>query len=461
MSQIANSAQQDRRLEELATMPVGRLLWKYSLPAVTGMLVMALYNVIDRMFIGQGVGADAIAGLSLTFPVMSLGTALGVLIGVGSAARLSMLLGAKDMKGAERVVGNELVLTIVIGLIYVSLFGIFMEPMLIWFGADEVTLPYAYQFLMWQLPAMLLANITYSFNNVMRASGYPGRAMFTMIIGAVTNVVLDPIMIFGMDMGIKGASIATDISMTVSAIFVVAHFMRHDVTISFRRAEYRLHGRTLWEIVSLGAAPALINAASCLINIMIVKTLRKYGDNFDLAAMGIFVTYTNLLVVAMLGICQGLQPIMGYNYGAGLFHRLKRVFGLAVAASTIIGAVGTIIALAWPEIIARIFNGDPRLIDVTSHSLRLVIWAFWTVGIQIMATALFQSTNRAGASIFISLCRQVIFLVPLLYFMPDFLGKTGVWLSFPISDLCSTIATLIMVGLMFHRLKSNQSNLRD
>lgn len=441
-----------RRLRELAEKPVGRLLWQYSLPAVTGMLVMALYNVIDRMFIGQGVGPEAIAGLAFTFPVMNLSTALGVLIGVGSSARLSVLLGAGDNKGAHRIVGNELVLTLVIGVAYVALFGIFLRPMLEWFGADEVTLPYAYDFLLPQLPAMLMANITYSFNNVMRSTGYPGCAMVTMLIGAAVNIALDPIFIFSLGMGIKGAAIATDIAMGVSMIFVLAHFLRKDVTVSFRRATYRLHGKTIWEITSIGAAPFLVNVAGCLINILIVHTISRYNSTSDLAAMGIFVTFTSLLVTVILGICQGLQPILGYNYGAGKTKRLKKVFMYAVWASTAICFSGSLMGWFCPELIARVFSSDEGLVTATSSALRLAISAFATVGFQIISTCLFQSLNFAGRSIFLSLCRQVIFLIPLLLWLPELWGLKGVWSSFPLADLCSFTVSVIMVSLVFRRI---------
>lgn len=217
-------------------MPVGRLLWRYSLPAIIGMMVMALYNCIDRIFIGQGVGPEAISGLAVTFPVMNLSAAFGVLIGGGAAARTSILLGAKDHEGAERVLGNSLLLTLVIGTLYTSLFGIFVDDILLAFGATAVTLPYARDFMLWIIPGMIVINITFSFNNIMRASGYPVKAMVTMLIGAVCNVILAPIFIFWLDLGIKGAAIATDISMAISAVFVMRHFFRKDSTVQIGRA---------------------------------------------------------------------------------------------------------------------------------------------------------------------------------------------------------------------------------
>ena len=254
---------EDKRLNELAERPVGRLLWEYSLPAVVGMLVMALYNVVDRIFIGQCVGPDAIAGLAICFPMMSLATAMGVLIGVGSTARISIMLGASRLDEAQRIFGNAFVLTIVIGITYMILFMVYLDPMLRLFGASDATLPYARTYMLVLMPGLLLTNITYGFNNIMRASGYPRRAMLTMIIGAVVNVALDPLFILVFDWGIAGASVATVIAMAVSAVFVLAHFFRRNVTLRFKRGIFRLNWRIFIGIISIGAAPAIVNAASC------------------------------------------------------------------------------------------------------------------------------------------------------------------------------------------------------
>ena len=282
-------------INELETNPIGKLLWKYSLPAIVGMLVMSLYNVIDRIFIGQGVGSDAIAGLAITFPVMNISAAIGILIGAGAAARISILLGAKDRHGAEMVLGNALVLILINAIIYIFLFAIFIDEILIQFGASEATLPYARDFMMYLLPGMLVMNVMYSFNSIMRSSGYPAKAMITMIIGAVANVILAPIFIFWLDMGIKGAAIATDISMTISGVFVMAHFLKPDKNLHFVKGIYRLRWSVVYPIIAIGAAPSLVNAASSAINAIINTTLFKYGGDSAIAAAGIFTTYTSLL----------------------------------------------------------------------------------------------------------------------------------------------------------------------
>lgn len=429
----------------LATHPVGRLLLVYSAPAVVGMVVNSLYNIIDRIFIGQGVGPEAISGLAITFPVMNISAAIGVLVGAGSAARVSIMLGARDKHGAEKVLGNALVLTLINAFIYITFFAVYMEEILRLFGASDATLPYAYEFMMNLLPGLLVMNLTFSFNNVMRASGYPVRAMVTMFIGAGVNLVLAPIFIFGLDMGIRGAAIATDIAMTVTAIFVMGHFFLPSSQLHFKRGIYRLEWRIIAGIVGIGAAPSIVNIASCAINGIINNTLYRLGGDMAVGAMGIFTTYTSLLCMVVVGICQGMQPVVGYNYGASLLDRSRRTFYIACAAATLIVTIGAILGMTCPGLIARAFTTDTTLISVTSHAFTTAMMAFWMVGFQIVATTLFQSIGKAGTSIFLSLTRQVIFLIPLLILLPDLLGLQGVWLSFPLSDILATLVTLWLV----------------
>lgn len=442
------------KLEELSHLSVGRLLWRYSLPAVVGMLVMSLYNVIDRIFIGQGVGPEAIAGLAITFPVMNLSAALGVLIGAGGSARISILLGAKDYAGASRTLGNSLTLLSAVALVYLSVFAIFIDDILIAFGASEVTLPYARDFMLYILPGMFMTNFAFTFNNFMRVSGYPVKAMVTMFIGAGVNVILAPIFIFYLGWGIKGAAIATDISMTVSALFVMWHFFSRSSVLHFERDSwmYRPSWRVMFSIISIGAAPSLVNAAACFINVIINKSLYTYGGDIAVGAAGIFTSYTSLMTMVIVGMCQGMQPIIGYNYGAGRLGRLKRTYWLAVAAATIIVTAGQIGGLAFPWYIARAFTSDAELIDQTVRCLHISLLAFTVVGFQIISTTLFQSLGKASSSIFLSLARQVIFLIPLLLFLPGRFGLNGVWMSFPISDLLATSVTVIMVSLQLSRL---------
>lgn len=431
-------------LRELLTRPIGRLLWEYSLPTVIGMVVMSLYNVIDRIFIGRGVGSDAIAGLTITFPVMNLASALGVLIGAGASARISIMLGAKDYDGAHRVLGNSLVLILFNATAYLTVFAIFLDEILVAFGASPATLPYARDFILYILPGMLVMNVMFSFNNIMRATGYPTRAMVTMLIGAGANLILAPIFIFALDLGIKGAAIATDIAMTISAVFVMVHFFDPRSNIRFRKGIYRLNRRIVMSIIAIGAAPSLVNAASSAINAIINTTLREYGDN-AIAAAGIFSTYTSLLCMVIVGLCQGMQPIIGYNYGAGRLDRAMSTLWLTVGVSSIVSAGGCAFGLLCPDLIAKAFTIDSSLIAVTANALSITLIMFWIVGFQIVATNFFMSIGKAGRSIFLSLTRQVLFLIPLLLIFPGHFGLDGVWASFPASDTLATVVTAAMI----------------
>lgn len=449
----------DRRLVEMATRPMGRLLWQYSLPAVVGMLVMALYNVVDRIFIGQWVGPDAIAGLAVTFPIMNLATAVGVLVGVGSTARISIALGENRKSMAEEILGNAMTLTIVNAAVYIAIFGVFMNPLLRVFGASDATLPFARAYMMPLLPGLLLTNIAYGFNNIIRASGYPSRAMYTMLIGAVVNTVLDPLFIYVFDWGITGAAISTDIAMAVSALYVMWHFRNRDVSLTFRRGTFGLRKQIVVSIISLGAAPALVNAAGCAINAIVNNTLLAYGNDRDIGAAGIMITFTSLLVTVVLGICQGLQPLIGYNYGAGKIHRLRKAYFLAVGAATVITAGGAVVGLLFPREVGMAFTTDGALLDATERALRSCLIAFPVVGFQIISTSLFQSLGKAAESILVSLLRQVLFLIPLLLWLPRSFGIDGVWYSFPISDSLATLVTLALVWIQL-RMLGKQASLR-
>lgn len=432
-------------LTQLATASVGRLLWRYSLPAVAGMLIMSLYNVVDRVFIGQIVGADAIAGLAITFPVMNLSAAIGVLVGVGAAARISILLGADDAGGARMVLGNALTLIVVNALIYLTLFGVFIDPLLMAFGASPTTLPYAHAYMQAILPGMMMMNLGFSFTNILRATGYPVKAMVAMMIGAGLNFVLDPLFLYVFEWGIAGAAVATDISMAITAAWVLRHFCRKDVNLGFGRGTFGLHWRVVWPMIAIGAAPSLINAAGCLINILINRALYAHGGDGAVATAGIFVTYTSLLTSVVLGVCQGMQPIVGYNYGAGHYHRLRRAFWLATIVGTAVCAGGQLVGMIAPGAIARMFTPDAELIAHVNASLPLAMSAFFVVGFQIVSTTLFQSIGNAGKSIILSLTRQVVFLIPLLIILPAELGLQGVWTAFPTSDLLATAVTLALI----------------
>ncbi len=435
---------------KLETEPVGKLLWQYAVPAIIGTMVMSLYTVIDRIFIGQGVGPDAISGLALTFPIMNLTAAVGMLVGAGASARISIVLGQKDQARAEKILGNSLILTLILASSYILFFIFFMDDILRQFGGSDKTIPYAREFLFYLLPGMALTNLCYSFNNIMRASGYPQKAMITMLIGAIMNVILDPIFIFWFKMGIKGAAIATVISMAVSTAFVMYHFTGKESTIRFHRQSFKLQWQIIRNIVSIGMSPFLINLTASAVAIFMNTSLQKYGGDTAIGAFGITNSYGMLIVMLIIGLCQGMQPIVGYNFGAGNLQRMQKALTLTAIVATIFTTLGFIGSTLFPQYLVRAFTTDAHLIDVSSIGLRISMIMFPIVGAQIVITNFFQSIGKASISIFLSLSRQVLFLIPAILLLPRIWGLDGVWSASPTAD---GIATLITVWVLFAKRK--------
>lgn len=443
-----------QRLKELATAPIGRMLFKYSLPAVVGTVVMAAYNIIDSIVIGHAIDdPNVVSGIAITFPVMNLATALGMLIGAGAATRVSIALGQKDTRRAELILGNSVLLTVIIGLIYMTVFALFMNPILRMFGASDNSLPYAREFLMWVLPGMVLMNLTFSYNNVMRASGYPRKAMYTNLIGACLNAILAPIFLFGFKMGIRGAAIATDISMLVTAFFVMGHFFNKKNDLIFKRGTFGFNWPVIKSVLYVGMAPFLINVAGSAINAIINNSLLHYGGDNAIAAVVVFNRYVTIFTFIVIGVCQGMQPIVGYNYGAGLYKRLFRTLRLAITVGLIITTTGSILGQLIPGPIAKMFMQDAQQIEAAKNCLHYTLLGFWMVGFQIIGTNFFQSLGMAGRAIFLSLTRQVIFMIPLLLILPPHWGLNGVWCSFPLSDCAATVATFVLLYREMRRIK--------
>lgn len=430
------------------------MLLKYSLPAVVGTVISAVYNIIDSIVIGHAIDdPNVVAGIAVTFPVMNLGTAFGMLIGAGAATRISIVLGQNDRNRAELILGNSVQLTILIGLAYTSLFAIFITPILTLFGASPQTLPYAREFMLWVLPGMVLMNLTFSYNNVMRASGYPGKAMYTNMIGAGMNAILAPLFLFGFHWGIKGAAIATDISMTVTAFFVMGHFFQKKNTLHFVRGTFRFNWPIIRSVLYIGMAPFLINVAGASVNAIVNNSLVKYGGDDAIAAVVVFNRFVTIFVFIVLGICQGMQPILGYNYGKGLLDRLFRTLRLAASVAVVITALGSIIGISFPRYIAAAFMQDEAQISCAIICLRITTVGFWIVGFQIVATNFFQSLGMAGKAVFLSLTRQIIFMIPLLFILPPHFGLKGVWSAFPICDYASAIIAGAMLWWQVNHIR--------
>ena len=419
---------------------------------------MSVYNIIDRMFIGQGVGPDAIAGLAITFPVMNISAAFGVLIGGGAGARSSIVLGQGKKRTAELILGNSLVMTLLLATFYLVFLAVFIDDVLFLFGASETSLPYARDFMMYILPGLLFNNMTFSFCNIMRATGYPKKAMWANFIGAGLNVILAPIFIFGLKWGIKGAAIATDLSMLVSMIYVQIHFFNKNSEIHYSRGIFKLKKDILLPIIAVGAAPCIVNTAGCVINAILNHTVYRYGGDTSVAAMGIFMTFSQLAIMFVLGVCMGMQPIVGFNYGAKRFDRLKRAYWLTVAVSTAVCLLASIASIFFPQYVAMIFTTDNDLIAACQHAMPIANIVFWIAGFQIVTTNFFQSLGEATKSIFMSLSRQVIFLLPFLLILPPMLKLDGVWLAFPVSDLLAALIGMVLLIIQMRKINKLVAN---
>ena len=448
------------RLQELGNATIWRLLLKYSLPAVVGTVVMAVYNIIDSIVIGHAIDdPNVVSGIAVTFPVMNLGTALGMLIGAGAATRVSIVMGQENKRQAEIILGNSVQLTVFIGITYISLFAIFITPILKIFGASPNSLPYAREFMLYILPGMVLMNLTFSYNNIMRATGYPGKAMYTNLIGAGLNAILAPLFLFGFKWGIKGAAIATDISMLVTSFFVMSHFFRKDTTLHFVRGTFRLDWKVIRAILYIGMAPFLINVAGSTINAIVNNSLLKYGGDDAIASVVVFNRFVTIFVMVVIGICQGMQPILGYNYGSGRFNRLFSTLRLAIISSVCITSLGSIVGALNPGIIAGMFMQDEAQITCAINCLRITTIGFWIVGFQIVGTNFFQSLGMAGRAVFLSLTRQVIFMIPLLFILPPHFGLDGVWACYPICDYAASLITAILLMIQIRKIKQKKMEL--
>ena len=428
---------------QLETKKISKLVWDYALPAIVGTMVNATYNIVDRIFIGQGVGALAISGLAITFPVMNLTSAIGMLVGAGAASRISINLGKKNPERAEKILGNSFLLTIVLNLVFMTLLMIFLEPILMAFGASEDTFPYARDYLQVILPGNIFMTMTFSFNNMMRASGYPKKAMYTMLIGAALNIILDPIFIFVFDLGIAGVAWATVISMFIGMLFVMYHFTRKTTTLRLRRKNMRFERDILIAIVSIGLSPFLMQLAASAVAVLMNTSLKLYGGDLAIGAFGILNSMFMIIVMFVIGLNQGLQPIIGYNYGAETYSRVKETFYYGIKIATVVTSLGFVFGMFFPRLFAQAFTSDDELLDLAENALRIAIVAFPLVGFQVVISGYFQSIGQAKKSIAMSLSRQVFFLIPSIIFLPRFFGLDGAWASISVSDALASILALI------------------
>jgi putative MATE family efflux protein len=443
---------------ELATENIGKLIWQYSLPAVVGTVVMSFYNVVDRIFIGQGVGPLAISGLALTFPFMIFLMAFGMLIGAGAASRISITLGENDFEKAGKILGNAFTLTIIISGSVIILSFLFMHDLLRLFGGTERTIQYAEDFMRIIIPGSILSALSFGFNNIMRASGYPKKAMYTMIICAILNAILDPIFIFGFHWGIQGAAIATTIAYLVGAVWVLHHFTQEKSIIRFHLKNFRLEKDIVKSILSIGMSPFSMQLAACMVVILVNITLIRYGGDLAIGAYGIINSVNTLIVMIIIGLNQGTQPIIGFNCGAKLYDRMFNTLKQAMVIATIITTLGFIVCMFFPSVISSFFTRDAGLQAIAAKGLRISVIMFPIIGSQIVITNFFQSIGKAKISIFLSLTRQFLILIPCLLILPRFFGLTGAWAAMPVSDGLSAILALVTMYLFIRKVEHKNTD---
>ena len=438
---------------ELGTKPVGALLMQYAMPAVIAMTASSLYNMIDRIFIGQVVGPLAISGLAITFPLMNLSAAFGAAIGVGSSTAISVKLGQKDYDIAENVLGNSVTLNIIIGLAFGIICLIFLDPIILFFGASENTLPYARDYMEIILIGNIISHMYFGMNNVLRAASKPNQAMYATMFTVVMNAILDAIFILWWGWGIRGAAFATIISQAMALVWQLKLFSNPNELLHLKRGIYRLKADLVKNIIGIGISPFLMNACACIIVIFMNNQFVRYGGDMAVGAYGIANSIGVVFVMFVMGINQGMQPIAGYNYGAMQLDRVMRVLELSIIAATVIMTVGWAIAMFLPYYCVRLFTNDPTLIAMSIKGTRIDLLMFPVVGAQMVITNFFQCIGKVKISIFLSLSRQLLFLLPLLAILPPIFGIDGVWGALPASDLVAVIVAVIMMTIYTKKFK--------
>lgn len=437
----------------LRTEPIGKLLLRYSLPAIAAMVVFSLYNIIDSIFIGHGVGPLAISGLAITFPVMNLTFALVLLVGIGGASICSIRLGQQDIDGATRVLGNVLMLGLINGVTFGLLSQLVLDPVLTAFGASEHTLPYARDFMQIVLLGLPVTCTMFGLNHVMRATGYPKKAMLSAVLTVGMNIILAPLFIFWLEWGIRGAAVATVLSQCVGMVWVLSHFRDPQSTVHFQKGTYRLRWKIVSSIFSIGMSPFLLNVCACLVTVLINVGLKRYGGDMAIGAFGILNRILILFVMLVMGLTQGMQPIVGYNYGAQQFDRVKQALKYGVITGGLITTAGFLAGQFAPELVARMFTSDAGLIALSVEGMHLTTLVFPLVGIQIVVGNFFQSIGRAKLSIFLSLTRQLLFFAPCLLILPHFFELKGIWISLPVSDALSFVTSMGVLYMFLREMR--------
>ena len=435
------------RTSELGTAPIHSLLWKYALPAIIAMTATSLYNIVDSIYIGHGCGALALGALTVAKPFMDICAAFGSLVGVGASSLLAIYLGEKDYDRANRVLGNVIVLNVILSAIVMVAGLVWLDPILMAFGASEDTLLYAHEYMEIILYGNILTHIYFGLNAMLRSAGHPRFSMTATLVAVLVNIILDPIFIFGLGLGVRGAALATVISQAVAVVWQFTKFMDKNELVRFHRGIWRLNKHITFQALAIGMSPFLYNIAHCFVVIIINNQLKNFGGDMAIASYGVINRLTFVFAMMVMGLNQGMQPIAGYNYGARLYDRVLKSFYLTCAYAT--GVMGTVFVLGegFPELVTRMFTHDPVLISQTIRPMRIICSSMLIIGFQMVTGNLFTSIGKAGKSIFLSLTRQVIYLIPLTLFLPMIFAEPldGVWWAIPISDTLSAITAVIVL----------------
>lgn len=449
---------------ELGTKPVGKLLMQYALPAIAAMIASSLYNMVDSIFIGQGVGAMAIAGLAITFPFMNLSGAFGAAIGIGSSALISVRLGEKRYDVANNLLGNNVTLNVIVGVLFATLSLLFLDPILRFFGASDQTLPYAREYMEIILYGNVITHLYFGMNAVLRSASKPRHAMYATLFTVILNTILDPVFIYIFGWGIRGAAIATILSQFLAMSWELYQFTNKTEILHLKKGIYALRKDLVKGILSIGISPFALNACACLVIIFINNALVTYGGDIAVGAYGIGNRLVFVFIMVVMGINQGMQPIAGYNYGAKKYDRMLAVLKYAVWAATVVMTLAWLVYEIFPEQCVRLFTSDEELVRVAVHGLRINVLILPIIGFQIVVANFFQSIGKAKISVFLSLSRQLLFLIPSLVVMSRIWGVDGVWASLPFSDgVACLVAAVIMVVYMrkFRRMMESQKDMKE
>lgn len=446
---------------ELGTKPVGKLLMQYAIPAIIAMTASSLYNMVDSIFIGQGVGPLAISGLAITFPLMNLSAAFGAAVGVGASTFISVKLGQKDYDTAKHILGNTMTLNLIMGLGVGLVCLLFLDSILRFFGASDQTIPYARDYMVIILLGNVITHMYFGLNSVLRAAGKPKHAMSATIFTVVLNTILDPLFIYTFGLGIKGAAYATVLAQSLALIWQLYIFSRPKELLHFKRGTFRPQSNIIRNIIAIGLSPFSMNVCACIVVIFINNSMVHYGSDLAVGAYGIANKVAFIFVMINMGVNQGMQPIAGYNYGAMRYDRLMKVVKYSIIAATAIMTTGFIIAMTIPGPCARLFTTDPTLIDLSAKGIRYIMVAFPVVGYQMVVSNFFQSIGKAKISIVLSLSRQLLILLPLLLILPTMFGINGVWVSMPVSDTLSAFMAAWIMIVHMRRFKKQHNEITE